>query len=188
MMNPTQSVTVNDNQDFGNLILSMQQHSEYVEGLPFVGSSCVFFTRPEFSFGFGGFGTFFNRAAIHQLTQPIHCGENEAQSLEITSLSQGLICAKLQQNIIGELDVFRDGDSVFDIFYKYSGIRQFCLHSDWALGYMLTNYMDKDLQQLQPMRCKSEVCDLESVSCHNQGPDEMSKFVQDRPSFSSSFV
>jgi hypothetical protein len=164
---------------------SMQQHSQIEEGLPFVGSSCVFSWRPDFTFGFGGFGTFFNRAAIQRLTRPLHCNDDASQRIEDPSFNE-LTCAKLQQNTIGELDVFQNGDSVFDIFYKYSALKKFCLHSDWVVGYMLTHYLHELLQQLQPMRCKRDICDSESISCHNQGPEDMDKFVQDRFSFSAS--
>lgn len=158
----------------------MQQHSDFADGIPFVGSGCTYDLSMGFVFSFGGFGTFFNGAAIHQLTQPIYCNTDESSQQQQRHHSDvmALSCAELEKNTIGELDVFQNGDSAFDIFYKYSATRQFCLHSDWALGYMVSHYMHKHISALTPRRCKGQKCDLESITCHNHGPEEMESFVQ----------
>lgn len=157
----------------------MQQHSDFADGIPFVGSGCTYDLSMGFVFSFGGFGTFFNGAAIHQLTQPIYCNTDESSQQQQRHHSDvmALSCAELEKNTIGELDVFQNGDSAFDIFYKYSGTRQFCLHSDWALGYMVSHFLHKHISALNP-RCRGRKCDLESITCHNHGPKEMESFLQ----------
>ena len=139
---------------------------------PFVGASCRYDYHIGFLFAFGGFGTFLNRAAIQHMIQPIFCDERQEGSEFLKSA-----CANLQKNLIGELDVFRQGDSVFELFYKYSALQHFCLHSDWAMGYMITFYSGGGLHQLHPQRCKRHPCNLGSITCHNQGPKDMEEFT-----------
>jgi len=166
-------------QDIENMKSAMQQHSDFVEGLPFIGSGCPYDLNIGFVFPFGGFGTFFNKAAIHQLTQPLYCYGNQQQQQTAENPDFiALSCAYLQNNTIGELDVYLNGDSALDLFYKYSATRHFCLHSDWALGYMTSHYAHKHISGLHPRRCQSQKCDSASISCHNQGPAEMELFVQ----------
>ena len=162
-------------QNLENLKRSLQQHSRFVDGQPFFGAGCVYDKNLGFDFAYGGYGTFINRAAIHQLTQPFFC-DNENSGFNKLS------CASLERNTIGELDVFRNGDSALDLFYKYSATRQFCMQSDWALGYMLTHYSHENMQQLEPRRCKRTACDMDSITCHNHGPDEMEQFVREQSS------
>jgi hypothetical protein len=94
-----------------------------------------------------------------------------------------MACANLRQNRIGELAVFRNGDSAFDLFYKYSASRHFCMHSDWAMDYMITYYSGQGrvLGQLRPRRCKDDPCDERSITCHNHGPKEAMEFLLAHP-------
>ena len=139
---------------------------------PFVGASCRYDYHIGFLFAFGGFGTSFNRASIQRMTQPIFCDERQGESEFMKSA-----CANLQKNQIGELDVFQQGDSVFELFYKYSAIQHFCLHSDWAMGYMIHFYSGGKLNRLSPRGCKMHPCTRESLTCHNQGPKDMEGFT-----------
>ncbi len=175
------------NQNIENLKRSVQQHSDFEEDLPSVGSGCVF----NYGFTFGGFGTIFSKTAIHQLTQPMYCNASvssrQLANHVVSSDFMASSCKNLQQNIIGELDVFQNGDSALDLFYKYSATRQFCLHSDWALGYMINRYLHMhNISKLEPQQCKGRKCDVESITCHNHGPEDMEKFVQEHASVSSS--
>jgi len=163
-------------QNLENLKRSMHQHSDFVEGRPFVGAGCAYDKSLGFVFPYGGYGYFFNRAAIHQLTYPINCDDESLQHGD--NFVNKLSCANLKQNTIGELDVFQNGDSALDIFYKYSATRLFCLHSDWAVGYMISHYLHENVQQLEPRRCKTTACDMESIACHQHGPEEMESFEQ----------
>ena len=145
--------------------------------VPFVGAPCVFETG-IISFAFGGFGTFLNRASIEHMTSPIICDDEHRQE----SPYMDLVCSNLQMNRVGELELFREGDSVFDIFYKYSVHNKFCMHSDWALGYMISLYSGGSLNQIghqiNPFECRRDSCTLESVVCHNQGPNDMIEFTR----------
>mmetsp|Transcript_29943 Transcript_29943/g.49107 ORF Transcript_29943/g.49107 Transcript_29943/m.49107 type:complete len:232 (-) Transcript_29943:113-808(-) len=145
--------------------------------IPFIGSGSVFslgkydgFLAPH-----GGFGTFFNKAAIQLMTQPIFCDERQNNNDFLRNA-----CAKLQQNRAGELDSFRQGDSVLDIFFKHAAHRQFCMHSDWGIGYMVQNYSRVKLEQVLPQG-KRHYCSQESVTCHNQTPKDMEEFIIAHP-------
>lgn len=137
---------------------------------PFAGAMCTF--DNGFIFPFGGFGTFLNRAAIKNMIQPIFCDDQQGGDEFMES-----VCANLQKNRIGELDVFANGDSVFELFYKYSALKDFCMHSDWAMGYMLTFYSGGSLNDLGPGQCRKPRCTSGSVTCHNQTPKAMKDFT-----------
>jgi hypothetical protein len=136
------------------------------------GATCVFNLGSNFfKFSFGGFGTFFNKASITHMTQPIYCDERQTDSDFMRT-----VCTNLQSNRVGERAVYQAGDSVFDIFYKYSALDNFCMHSDWAVGYMISYYSGGELQQLKPQTCLPP-CNEESLTCHNQSPYDMEQFV-----------
>ena len=116
-----------------------------------------FFTIPH-----GGFGSVFTRATLVNLLRPITCYFNETNQTDTTPVEatppfsnqddfDALVCWRLQQNMIGELDVYRPGMSLLDMMHEYSiaapylkatqkGIKFFCLHSDWVWGYMVNYY------------------------------------------------
>ena len=82
---------------------------------------------------------------LAQWIEPIVCDRNEEAEDASTpmpprTLASSSACPALEENRFGEAAVFRPGMSVLDLFYKYSAIAEFCLHSDWLLGYMLTYY------------------------------------------------
>jgi len=92
---------------------------------------------------FGGYGQFFSKGALKRLIEPMHCNETQSDS----GVHQNGSCQKLlhkEKNAypmnatISEEDFFNIGDSLNQIFYKYSrGIEHFCLHSDWFFGYIV---------------------------------------------------
>ena len=129
----------------------------------------------SFHFTFGGFGTFFTRGSLERMTRPIYCNDRDDPFLVKA-------CAQLSKNRIGELDIFQEGDSVFDIFYKYAGLPNFCMHSDWLIGYMISFYSGGELEQLFPKRCKSDACDSSSITCDNHGPQEYLELMSRPPS------
>ena len=123
---------------------------------------------------FGGFGTFLNMASIERMSIPIFCdSKRQRESPYVES-----VCSNLLRNRAGELAVFREGDSVLDIFYKYSALNKFCMHSDWMLGYMIGFYSGGSLNKIWHWgkECQDDPCTLESVACHNQGPNDMIHF------------
>mmetsp|Transcript_8320 Transcript_8320/g.17971 ORF Transcript_8320/g.17971 Transcript_8320/m.17971 type:complete len:389 (-) Transcript_8320:355-1521(-) len=155
-----------------NIILGREE-----DDVPFVGSGSVLqlgryhgFRAPH-----GGFGTFFNKAAVQELTQPIYCDERQDGSDFMKNA-----CEKLRLNVAGELDTFREGDSVLNIFYKHASHPQFCMHSDWQIGYMIENYSRTILEQILPPS-RRHWCAEESVTCHNQSPKNMEAFVIAHP-------
>ena len=136
---------------------------------------CVFSIFQGFSHPYGGFGTFFNEHSLQQLSHPIHCNVGEK---EPPPYSQH-VCSTLQKNRVGELSVFEQGDSVLEIFYKFAGLQNYCMHSDWLVGYMVSNYCG-GLQNIVPGKanvCQRDPCTLKSVTCHNQTPLSMAEFT-----------
>ena len=150
---------------------------------PHIGAGCTFhYASAGFKFAYGGFGTFFNKASVERMTRPIHCndddeGQEGGGEEENNKEYMKSICKTLQENRVGERAVYQPGDSVFDVFYKYSALDNFCMHSDWAMGYMISYYSGGELQQLDPKRCRKHPCNGRSITCHNHGPMDMEKFV-----------
>lgn len=124
---------------------------------------------------YGGFGTFFNKAAIQLLKQPIYCDEHRSAGHKFTQNA----CEKLRRNRAGESDLFTRGDSIFDVFYKHAAHPQFCMHSDWSVGFMVHHYLGASLEQVSPEG--SNRCNKASASCHRQNPKQMEAFARTHP-------
>ena len=167
--------------------LMMKENSSSIEE-PYIAAGSVFqlgkyggFKAPH-----GGFGTYLNKAAIELMTRrPIFCNKDDGLIPTIGEDEDPFTinaCTQLAQNKAQELDVYSPGDSVFNIFYKLSSRPYFCMHSDWMIGFMITNYgMTRDgLVQVDPQG-KRGYCGEESVSCHYQTPTLMEQFVQIHP-------
>jgi hypothetical protein len=102
----------------------------------------------HFVFPYGGFATLLSREALQRLMQPVHCQNNN----DAENSFERSVCWRLQQNLMGELQFFRDGMSVGDLMHQYSSNllftnvdnwstgTGFCFHSDHALGYFLGFY------------------------------------------------
>lgn len=134
------------------------------DGQPIVGAGHVFSSKwNAIAHPYGGFGTFFNKEAIKSMVSPI-CTD---QPKEETS------CSNLHQNRIGELDVYQPGDSVFDLFYKFSALQQYCLHSDWMMGYIVTYLLD--ISFLVATENSITDCTENSMTCHWQTPSDMKR-------------
>ena len=138
-------------------------------------------TSIPFPIAYGGFGTILNKAAVQQLTEPVHCsgkGLNQA------------ICEQIKADAVGEASVFQEGMSIFELFYKYSARKDFCMHSDWLLGYMFEYYLshsqlDEGEHNLMGMKTYPSCgnitiatgavrpCTQFSDTCHNQNPKDM---------------
>ena len=134
-----------------------------------------------FPIAYGGFGTILNKEAVQQLSEPIYCSgpeQNEA------------ICAQIKADNVGEASVFQDGMTAFELFYKYSALKEFCMHSDWLLGYMFKYYLshpqlaegDQTLMGMKAYPSCGNVtistgevrpCTQFSDTCHNQNPKDM---------------
>jgi hypothetical protein len=134
---------------------------EVIDHLPYVGNGCM---HPWT--GVGGAGTFFNRAAIEVLTRPNFCDDRQQ-----TSMSS--VCKTLRANKIGEYDVFQQGDSLFDVFYKYSALHDFCMHSDNAIFWMVNLHSGTNMTQIGQCHGRGQPCNLGAVSCHYIKPEAM---------------
>jgi len=91
---------------------------------------------------------------------------------------------------VGEASIFQDGISIFELFFRYSARKDFCMHSDWVMGYILKFYISssqasgKDDQTLVGMKTYPSCgnitvaggprpCTPFSPICHNQNPMDM---------------
>lgn len=109
------------------------------------------FTYPrkiQFAFAYGGFGTFLTKAAIQRLLEPIYCNHDKHDD---PSPFVKWACWRLDQNLLGETDMFQQGMSLGTLMYQYAAQLPFtgvawwnttgyCLHSDHALGYFFNYY------------------------------------------------
>jgi hypothetical protein len=108
------------------------------------------------------------------------------------------ICSQIKKSTLGESSIFKDGMTVFQLFYLYSSIENFCLHSDWLLGYVLEFYVDALSDMSQPGDTNHQTleaieaypscgnltetsgairpCTMNSKSCHNLGPRDLEFF------------
>jgi hypothetical protein len=83
----------------------------------------------NFTLGFGGYGTFFNKASLEYLRTPVHCPRDTE------------ICNQIQSNQIGESELFQNGMSLIELSQAHATdeayreernwTRGYCLHSDW---------------------------------------------------------
>ncbi len=104
-------------------IEEVQRQMSRVQDGPFVGNPIIIPVLMLGLTGVGGAGTFFNRAALEHLSRPIFCDDRQQDDMHAA-------CENLHANRFGEYDVFQQGDSAFDLFFKYAGLRDFCMHSD----------------------------------------------------------
>ena len=115
----------------------------------------------HFTTPFGGFGLALTRSTLYNLLRPIDCSFSDTNHADPPVESrppfskgsdfEALVCWRLEQNLIGEQVVYRQGMSLLDMMYEYSvaapylqveqwGNRSFCLHSDWVWGYLINFY------------------------------------------------
>ncbi len=98
----------------------------------------------NFSFPWGGYGLVLSRGAIKNLIRPISCTNESDDEFEQN------VCARLEDDMLGERQHFRNGMSVSDLmgahvrgnlFTKFSHNNWgYCLHSDWVVGYFINYY------------------------------------------------
>lgn len=161
-------------------------------------AGCMIFENDMIAWAlpYGGFGTVFNKKSLEMLVKPIHCLGKD------TDILMDGVCSSLERNRIGEASLFEEGMSIFDLFYRYSAIRNYCMHSDWLLGYIVKFYLssspepltwDKGLQAKNlPLwgmaafeaTCGNysstgdvRLCEDDPHLCHNQTPHDMESFA-----------
>ncbi|KAL7579675.1 hypothetical protein ACA910_021824 [Epithemia clementina (nom. ined.)] len=77
---------------------------------------------------FGGYGIIFNKRALENLLQPLHCGAASRldasraalvadKKLRERSSFERLACWRMSKNLIGERTLFRNGMSIADLMH-----------------------------------------------------------------------
>ena len=99
----------------------------------------------NFSFPYGGWGTFFSRKTLELWRHRLYCQRQSLNDFE------KFACERLRENQIGEMLLFREGMSLLELMHRYSEDQPylkfdqwnevgFCLHSDTALAYFVNFY------------------------------------------------
>lgn len=116
--------------------------------------------RRNLTFAWGGFSNIFTRPVLERFTTPIHCDNrppihNNHKNMSSTITGKDdfntQVCARLQQNQMGERDLFQNGMTVNDLMYKYTFDQPylnvstwnsvgFCFHSDWIPSSFVNYY------------------------------------------------
>ena len=176
--------------DINLAVYQMSLVSDYAT--PYIGNPCMVKFGGA---GVGGSGTFFNRAAIEGLTRPIFCNEQQKQQNQQQQQQQQQqkedsgnmmsVCERLNAKTTIDTTLYQHGDSIFDIFYKYSAIREFCIHSDGAMAMMINGYAEitgGGLKQFgQCSGGRGMTCPTSgAITCHYQDPEDMKQFALDR--------
>lgn len=110
-------------------------------------AGCVIVAAPahehEFTFPWGGWGTFFNKGAIERLIMPLYCEDNHNKSP-----FEEWACGKLTGggDFLGESSFFQEGMSISDLMGAFADVPRYCLHSDWGVGYFINVYAISGVQ------------------------------------------
>jgi hypothetical protein len=133
----------------------------------------------------GGFGVALSRAAILRLFLPNYCNNNNntndsrrlTKDHDFETFSKQFCQISLQKNLISELEEFVDGMSVIDLMLAIQLHRQpFCWHSDWYMGWFLTNHvmlgqpLPKFPECPAPYNCRpnATTCEATMLTCHHK--------------------
>jgi hypothetical protein len=175
--------------DTADVISYLQGEADGNKGL-LMRAGCVFEKNDDsipYSIPYGGFGLFLNKAALTKLSKPIYCrGDQQDEA----------VCEQINADRIGEASIFRDGMSIFELFYRFSATKYFCMHSDWLSGYVVEFYLTSDKAVvpegdhtlggiLEYPMCGNRTafsgsirhCTQDSYTCHNQSPQDMEHFA-----------
>lgn len=122
---------------------------EFKRSDPVVYAGCLIRWPPHtfnWTFPYGGFGTFWNRAALKRLIQPIYCSNSRKQAKQSNKLGtdeedfEDNVCQRIHENLLGERSLFVEGMSVSDLMGAMSAQNPYCMHSDWSQGYFVNYY------------------------------------------------
>ena len=127
-------------------------------------AGCIIVAAPanqyQFTFPFGGWGTFFSKGAIKRLITPLHCKNYNDTTKDTSSslssfrrwachrLTGGNLTLRQKQSaddqrfdVLGESRLFQDGMSISDLMGAFASQKKpYCLHSDWSVGYFVNLY------------------------------------------------
>jgi len=100
--------------------------------------------KSNFTYPYGGFGSFLPRAAVQRLLQPIDCGSSGSGNSSEAEVEAGgadaggdadpfaqLACWRLQRNAMGEKRFFQNGMSVADLMYQFAAQQPFADVENW---------------------------------------------------------
>ena len=122
------------------------------EGEPLVMAGCLVrqpVKQLNFTFPFGGFGTFISRGALQELYRPIYCDPSAPEYRQALHEDK---CKQLDRDLVKEKHFFKDGMSIMELMHsyvtlpRYTDVRNwdvdnhYCLHSDHAFGVFLNFY------------------------------------------------
>lgn len=103
----------------------------------------------NFTFPFGGFGTFISRGALQELYRPIFCDPTAPDYRQALHEDK---CRQLDRDVVKEKHYFKDGMSIMELMHSYVTLprytdvhnwdvnKHYCLHSDHAFGVFLNFY------------------------------------------------
>lgn len=102
--------------------------------------------RPFFRFSpYGGAGTFWSKESIQRLLEPIHCNSTDASKgsppkSESRQQFVDNVCARIQENLILEKNLFKEGMYMFEFVEQVFQHSPNCFHSDWLVGHFVHFY------------------------------------------------
>lgn len=145
---------------------------------PVVYAGCLIRWPPNtfnWTFPYGGFGTFWNKAALKRFIQPIYCNSKRPKKKrpnkddDEEDVFQKNVCQRIHENLLGERSLFLEGMSVSDLMGTMSAQNPYCMHSDWSQGYFVNYYF---------LSTKEEAVDLPTARFH---PFDGSEIVRRGP-------
>lgn len=138
----------------------------------------------------GGFNLFLSRASIQRLITPLTCAPRKTNARGLSSISEweATICKQLEENVLGEYELFYPGMSLSDIAFEFASKKQFCLFSGWFMKYLITQYhlsiIAEDGKRIHPYfetkNCASNgdmYCKIDSHICNWQTPESMASIT-----------
>ena len=111
----------------------------------------------QWTFPFGGWGTYFTKGALERLILPLHCDDNNNSSsssssnnttsdylLPSTASFRHGACSRLVagDDLLSEAKFYKPGMTIADILGAQASVKEkpYCLHSDWSIGYYVNFY------------------------------------------------
>ncbi|GAX16463.1 hypothetical protein FisN_19Lh041 [Fistulifera solaris] len=137
--------------------VDMPQLTHYLQTIrhdptePLIMAGCLIRSITSFTIPFGGFGTVISKGSLKRLLTPISCANVTTFALSEDDFIQNA-CYRLQQNLYGERQYFREQMSLSDLMHAYVSTHRFadhaswteessfCVHSDWIWGYFFNYY------------------------------------------------
>jgi len=134
---------------FENTVLEPQHHFNSTSVVPVVVFAGCLIRWPahiyNWTFPYGGFGTFWSKAALERFIRPLHCRQPKHEVKD--DFFEKRVCQRIQENLLGERHLFKQGMSVSDLMGAMSAQNPYCLHSDWSQGYFVNYYFLSSLEE-----------------------------------------